>query len=106
MAATHKIESDGSLRLPPEALAALGAEPGDDVRLFIDTRRKSVRIERHSDDPWADAMKDRPSHDMEDLFAQQKRREAEADDIFQNRLRKSKKEDDCEKPGGDADKWH
>ena len=96
-----KIESDGSLRLPPEALAALGAEPGDEVRLFVDSRRKSVRIERHSADPWADAMKEKPSHDMEDLFAQQKRREAEADDIFQKRLRDSKKQGDDPKP----DKW-
>ena len=105
MATTRKIESDGSLRLPPEALAALGAEAGDEVRLLIDTRRKSVRIERHSADPWADAIKEKPSHDMDDLFAQQKRREADADEIFQKRLRESKKEDDGKLPGGDADKW-
>ena len=101
MATPLRIEADGSLRLPPEALAALGAVPGDELKLFIDTRGKSVRIERHSVDPWADAMKDKPSQDMEDLFAQQKQREAEADETFQKRLRDSKKEADEPK----SDKW-
>ena len=107
MVATYTIEPDGTLRLPPEALAALGARPGDEVRLFIDSRKKSVRIERHSDDPWADALKEKPSQGLDELLAAQQKRQAEADDIFDKRLRESKKkkDDPDEKPKGDPDRW-
>ena len=81
-----KIEADGSLRLPPEALQTLGAEPGDDVKLFLDNRKKQIRMERTSGDAWADAMRETKSKGLEDIFADQQKREAEADDIFKRKL--------------------
>ena len=93
MVRTYKIEPDGSLKLPREALDALGAAPGDDVKLFVDSRRKFVRVERHSDDPWADALKEKKSKGLEDLFEEQQKRQTDAHDLFNQRLRDSKDKD-------------
>ena len=93
MAAVYKLGPDGSLKLPPDALDALGAEPGDEVKLFIDSRKKVVRIERHSDDPWADAMREKKSKGLEDLLAEQQKRQQAADDLFNRKLRDSQGED-------------
>jgi len=93
MVRTYRIEPDGSLKLPREALDAIGAEPGDDVKLFVDSRRKFVRVERHSEDPWADALKEKKSKGLEDLFAEQQKRQTDADDLFNKRLRDSKDKD-------------
>ena len=93
MVRTYKLESDGSLKLPPDALDALGAEPGDEVKLFVDSRKKIVRIERHSVDPWADAMREKQSKGLEDLLADQQKRQEAADDIFNQRLRDAKDEE-------------
>jgi len=93
MVRTYKLEADGSLKLPPDALDALGAMPGDEVKLFVDSRKKSVRIERHSDDPWADAMRQKQSKGLEDLLADQQKRQQAADDLFNQGLRKAKDED-------------
>ncbi|MHC4953779.1 MAG: hypothetical protein ACYTGZ_07800 [Planctomycetota bacterium] len=103
MAKTYSIQPDGSIKLPHEALEAIGAEPGDEVRLFIDGRKKVIRIERHSDDPWADALKEKPKQDMEGIFEEQKRRQAEAEAIFKKRLKDSKPGEG--KPDSDSDKW-
>ena len=81
-----KLEADGSLRLPPEALQTLGAEPGDEVKLFLDNRKKQIRMERTSGDPWADAMRENKPKGMEDIFADQQQREAAAEDIFKRKL--------------------
>jgi len=90
MVQTYRIAPDGSLKLPPDALDALGAEPGDEVRLFVDSRKKVVRVERYSDDPWADALKEKKSKGLDDLFAEQQKRQAAADDLFSQRLRDPK----------------
>ena len=95
------LGKDGSVRLPPEALEALGADPGDTLNLFIDRKRKLVRLERFSEDPWSDAMREGPSKGMEDLLADQQKRQAEAEDLFDRKL----KETDGTKPDDDADKW-
>ena len=81
----------------------MGAEPGDEVRLFIDGRKKAIRIERHSDDPWADAMKEKPKIGMKDIFEDQKRRQAEAEQTFKKRLKESEPGEG--KPDNDPDKW-
>ena len=113
MARTIPIQPDGSVKLPKDALEALGAEPGDEVRIFVDTRKKAVRIERHSDDPWADALKAKPQKGIEDIFEEQKRRQAEAEQIFKKRFKDSEpgegKPDEGKpgegKPDNDPDKW-
>jgi bifunctional DNA-binding transcriptional regulator/antitoxin component of YhaV-PrlF toxin-antitoxin module len=93
MVRTYKIAPDGSIQLPSDALAALGADPGDEVTLILDSRRKSVRIERYSEDPWADALREKKSKGLDDLFAEQKKREAAAEDLFNQRLRASQERD-------------
>jgi len=95
------LAPDGSVKLPPEVLEALGAEPGDTIRLFVDRRRKSVRLERFSEDPWADALREGPARDIEDLLSDQKKRQSEAEDLFDKKLR----ETDGGKPDDDPDKW-
>ena len=98
-----EINKDGSVRLPPEVLEALGAEPGDNLKFVIDRRRKSVRLERVSDDPWADAMREGSSKGMEDILADQEKRQADADSAFDRKLKDT--EADGEKPENDPDKW-
>jgi bifunctional DNA-binding transcriptional regulator/antitoxin component of YhaV-PrlF toxin-antitoxin module len=95
------ISKDGSVRLPNEVLEALMAEPGDTLKVFVDKKRKAVRLERFSEDPWADAMREGPSKGLEDILADQQKRQAEAEDLFDQKL----KETDGEKPEDDFDKW-
>ena len=87
------IYKDGSVRLPAEVLEALAAEPGDTLKIFVDKKRKSVRLERFSDDPWADAMRESSSKGFDDILADQQKRQEAADDIFNQRLRDAKDEE-------------
>jgi antitoxin component of MazEF toxin-antitoxin module len=98
-----KLESDGSLRLPQSVLDAIGAEPGDELKLFVDNRRKSVRIERYATDPWADAMREQKTKKLDDVLADQEKRHADAEDLFDKKLRDAEPGDG--KPSDDADKW-
>jgi bifunctional DNA-binding transcriptional regulator/antitoxin component of YhaV-PrlF toxin-antitoxin module len=96
---TLPLGSGGELKLPPDALEALGIEPEDKaVEIFVDTRRKQIRLERHVDDPWADALKKKEEKDLEDLMADQEQREAEAQELFERKLKepppKRRPEDD------------
>ncbi len=50
-----KVGKNGEVKLPLDVLDAIGHENGEDVRIFVDTRRKQIRLERYVDDPWADA---------------------------------------------------
>ena len=52
-----------------------------------------MRIERYSDDPWADAMREKKSKGLEDLLADQQKRQQAADDLFKQRLRDPQDED-------------
>jgi len=99
------LGKDGSLKLPPDMLEALELEPGQKVRVFLDTRRKELRVERHVDDPWAEAMKRKQGPDFDDLFADQSRREAEADRIFDEKMNQAKKEKPKRRPEDDPDYW-
>lgn len=99
-----KLDKDGALRLPQEVLDAMGAEPGDEMKLIVDNRRKSVRIERHANDPWADAMREQKTKKLDDVLADQQKRHSEAEDLFDKKLRDAKPGDG--KPADtDIDKW-
>ena len=104
-----KLEADGSLRLPQSVLDAIGAEPGDELKLFVDNRRKSVRIERFATDPWADAMREQKTKKLDDVLADQQKRHAEAEDLFDKKMRDAQSSEtkpaDGSKPPDDADKW-
>ena len=96
---TLPLGPGGELKLPPDVLEALGIEPEDKVvEIFLDTRRKQIRLERHVDDPWAEAMRNRPERGIEDLMADQEQREADAEDLFDRKLKepppKRRPEDD------------
>lgn len=95
---TLEVGASGEIRLPPDALEMLEIEPGGKVEIFVDTRRKQVRLERHSDDPWADALRQKQQKGFDDLLAEQSQRESDAADLFDQRLKdpppKRKPEDD------------
>ena len=55
-----------------------------------------------TEDPWADAMRDGPSKGFDDILADQQKRQAEAEDLFNKKM----KETDGGKPeDDDPDKW-
>ncbi len=96
---TLPLGPGGEVKLPPDVLQALGIEPEDkEVEIFVDTRRKQLRVERHVDDPWADALKEKDQKGFEDLMADQTQREADAQDLFEKKLKepppKRRPEDD------------
>ena len=96
---TLPLGSGGELKLPPDALEALGVGPEDKaIEIFVDTRRKQIRLERHVDDPWADALRAKSEKGLEDLMADQDQREADAQDLFDRKLKepppKRRPEDD------------
>jgi antitoxin component of MazEF toxin-antitoxin module len=79
------VAADGSVRLPPEMMEALELKPGEQVELRLDTRRKQIHLERHVDDPWAEAMREKKEKGFEDLMSDQKAREEEAERLFEKR---------------------
>ncbi|MHC4134006.1 MAG: hypothetical protein ACYTDU_12070 [Planctomycetota bacterium] len=96
---TLPLGSRGELKLPPDVLEALGIVPEDkEVEIFVDKRRKQIRLERHVDDPWAEAMEKKPEKGFEDLMADQQQREADAEDLFDRKIKepppKRRPEDD------------
>ncbi len=100
---TLKVGKNGEVKLPPDVLEAIGHEEGEDVRIFVDTRRKQVRLERHVDDPWADALKQKDEKGFDDLMDEQKGREDAAKRLFEERLKDPPKRD--RKPEDDPDHW-
>lgn len=99
-----KLGGGGEVKLPPEALEALDLEPGGEMSLEIDTRRKQLRLERHVDDAWAEAMKEKPQKGMEDILDEQKQREEAAKEIFEKRL-KDRSPKDKRRPEDSPDHW-
>ena len=100
---TIKVGANGEIKLPQDVLEAIGHEEGEDVRIFVDTRRKQLRIDRHVDDPWADALKAKDEKDFEDLMGEQKDREDAAKKLFDEKLKDPPKVD--RKPEDDPDYW-
>lgn len=99
-----KVGATGEVKLPPEALEALELEPGGEMSLEIDTRRKQLRLERHVDDAWGEALKEKPQKGMEDLLDEQKKRDEAAKEMFEKRL-KDKKPGDKRRPEDSPDFW-
>ena len=99
-----KVGGLGELKLPPEALEALELEPGGEVSLEIDTRRKQLRLERFVADAWAEAMKEKPQKGLEDLMDDQKAREEAAKELFEKRI-KEKGPKDKRRPEDSPDHW-
>jgi len=85
-----KVGPEGTVKLPPDALEAIGWEAGEDVRIVLDTRQKRILLERHVEDAWADALKQRPGKGFDDILSEQAQREQEARDIFERRLKETK----------------
>ncbi len=77
----------GELHLPAEALHALELKPGESVKLRIDARNKVLHLERHVDDPWKEALKEKQNPGFEDLLQDQKQRDAEATRQFEQRMK-------------------
>jgi len=99
---TLPVGANGEITLPPDALEQLGIEPGGSVEIFVDTRRKQIRIERHVDDPWADALKQKQEKGFEDLMGEQKDRDAAAERLFDE---KSKEPPPKRKPEDEPGYW-
>lgn len=76
----------GEITLPEDALHALGAKPGDRLKLRIDSRHKVLHLERHVDDPWEEALQEKKAPDFEELMTDQQKRDAEAKRLFEERL--------------------
>ncbi len=102
-----KVGPDGSVVLPKDALDAIDVSAGGDVKLFVDTRRKSLRIERHVDDVWAEALGPRTQKNFDDVLSEQRQREKDAEDIFNRRSKDAGKEPGKKdsKPEDHPDRW-
>jgi len=91
-----KLGPKGELLLPPEALDLLGVKPGGEVALHLDDRKRAVSLERHVSDPWAEALREKEKPEIEDLFAEDRKRQEAAKQAFEQKLKnppKSKPED-------------
>ena len=97
------LGANGEVRLPGEALEALEIQPGEKLALRIDTRHKQVRLERHVDDPWAEALKQKKQDGFEDILGAQKQRESDAADLFDKRVQNAPKEKP--RPEDNRDLW-
>ena len=97
------VGPDGEVKLPPDALEAIALEAGEKVRIVVDTRRKEIRLERHVEDAWAEAMKPKEQKGFDDLMAEQARRDAEAKEIFERKLKDAKPGE--RRPEDDPDLW-
>ncbi|MHC4957609.1 MAG: hypothetical protein ACYTGN_04475 [Planctomycetota bacterium] len=98
------VDAKGNVKLPADALEAIGHEDGEQVQLFVDTRRKQIRLERHVDDPWEDAFKKKDEKGFGDLMSEQKAREDAAADLFDRKMKDPPKLDK-KKPEDDPDYW-
>jgi hypothetical protein len=100
---TLPLGSGGELKLPPDVLETLGIEPEDkEVEIFLDTRRKQLRVERHVDDPWAEALRQKEERGFEDLMSDQQQREADAEDLFDRKIKEPPPE---RRPEDDPGHW-
>ena len=98
-----ELGAHGEVRLPDDALRALEVQPGEKLSLRIDTRHKAVRLERHVDDPWAEALKQKKQDGFEDILGAQKQRDQDASDLFDKRMKEAPKEK--RRPEDDPDLW-
>jgi len=99
---TLDIGANGEVRIPDDVLRALDIGPGEKVEIVLDTRRKQLRIERFVDDPWAEAMEQKPQKGFDDLLSEQSKREQDAEKIWEEKLKEGP---DKRKPEDDPDYW-
>lgn len=97
-----KLGPKGEVALPDDVLEALDVGPGGELRLFLDTRRRQVRLERHVADAWEEALRRKPEKGLEDVLGEQVKREQEAKALFEKRLKKPPPK---RKPEEDPDYW-
>jgi len=97
-----RIGPKGEIVLPENALHALGASAGEQLKLRVDSRHKVLHLERHVDDPWSEALKDKRAPGFEDLLDDQKQRDAEAKRTFEQKL---KEKGPAPKPEDRPDHW-
>ncbi|MHC4225254.1 MAG: hypothetical protein ACYSX0_12435 [Planctomycetota bacterium] len=96
------VSGDGEIRLPPEAIEVMELKPGEQVELFVDRRRKQIRIERHVEDAWSEAMKKKQEKDFEDILSEQTDRENAATEFFEKKL---KEPPEPRRPEDNPDLW-
>ncbi|MHC4548032.1 MAG: AbrB/MazE/SpoVT family DNA-binding domain-containing protein [Planctomycetota bacterium] len=99
---TLPVGPHGEVKLPADVLEALGLQAGEQVEIHVDTRRKQVRLERHVEDAWAEAMREKSQKGLEDLMADQAQREEDANRIFEEKL---KEPPPPRRPEDDPDLW-
>ena len=61
-------------------------------------------LERHVDDAWAEAMKEKPQKGLEDLMDEQKQRDEAAKELFEKRV-KDKSAHEKRRPEDNPDYW-
>ena len=98
------VGPDGEVRLPPDVMEAIQLKPGEKVEIQVDGRRQFVRIERHVDDPWGEALKDSDAPSFEDLMDDRKSKADDAKKRFEERLKDAPKEIK-RRPEDDPDHW-
>ncbi len=104
-ARTLTIGPQGEITLPEDVLQMLDVAPGEKVEFRIDTRHKSVRIERHVDDAWAEAMQPKEQAGFEDILDEQTKRERDAERLFDKRVEEADPEDKKRRPEDDPNLW-
>jgi antitoxin component of MazEF toxin-antitoxin module len=90
------------VKLPADVVEALGLESGEKVQIYIDARRKAVRLERHVDDPWTEALKDKDTPGFEDLMQDHDARQEDAKKLFEQKL---KEKPEKPRPEDNPDLW-
>jgi len=97
-----RLGPGGEVRLPQDALESLDIEPGGEVEIFVDTRRKQIRLERHVQDAWAEAFREKPKKGFDDLRDEQSRRDDAAAELFEKKLKEPPSE---RSPEDNPDLW-
>ncbi|MDH3590461.1 MAG: hypothetical protein OER88_01185 [Planctomycetota bacterium] len=97
------VGAGGVVKLPPDALEAIALEDGEKVRIVVDTRRKEIRLERHVEDVWAEALKPKEQKGFSDLIDEQAKRDEDAKKIFERKLKEAKPGE--RRPEDDPDLW-
>ena len=96
------VGSNWEIKLPADVVEALGLESGEKVQIYIDARRKAVRLERHVDDPWGEALKEKDTPGFEDLMEDHQTREEDAKKLFEQKL---KEKPEKRRPEDNPDLW-
>ena len=97
------VGANGELKLPADVIEALRLAKGEQVEITIDARRQQVRIERHVDDPWGEALKKKEGPGIEDLLQDQADRADRAKELFEKKLKDPRSKE--RRPEDSPDLW-